>query len=110
MQKGFPRQYDDLNAHLEKLDKAGLLWTIDQAINKDKHLHPFVRWGYVGDVGTVVNTNPKRAFLFTNVTDSKGRSYKGDCDVMVGGTAGSLAIYAASLGIADAGDDITALS
>jgi len=72
MQKGFPRQYDDLNAHLEKLDKAGLLWTIDQAINKDKHLHPFVRWGYVGDVGTVVNTNPKRAFLFTNVTDSKG--------------------------------------
>ncbi len=29
---------------------------------------------------------------------------------MVGGTAGSLAIYAASLGIADAGDDITALS
>lgn len=110
MQKGFPRQYDDLNAHLEKLDKAGLLWTIDQAINKDKHLHPFVRWGYVGDVGTVVNTNPKRAFLFTNVTDSKGRSYKGDCDVMVGGTAGSLAIYAASLGIADAGDDITELS
>jgi UbiD family decarboxylase len=110
MQKGFPRQYDDLNAHLEKLDKAGLLWTIDQEINKDRHLHPFVRWGYVGDVGTVANTNPKRAFLFTNVTDSKGRKYQGDCDVMVGGTAGSPRIYAASLGIEDSGEDITALS
>jgi UbiD family decarboxylase len=110
MQKGFPRQYDDLNAHLAKLDKAGLLWTIDQEINKDKHLHPFVRWGYVGDVGTVVANNPKRAFLFTNVTDSKGRKYQGDCDVMVGGTAGSPAIYAASLGIEDDGDDLTALS
>lgn len=110
MQQGFPRQYDDLNAHLEKLDKAGLLWTIDQEINKDKHLHPFVRWGYVGDVGTVTNTNPKRAFLFTNVTDSKGHAYKGDCDVMVGGTAGSPAIYAASLGIDDNGEDISALS
>lgn len=110
MQKGFPRQYDDLNAHLEKLDKAGLLWTIDQEINKDRHLHPFVRWGYVGDVGTVANTNPKRAFLFTNVTDSKGHKYQGDCDVMVGGTAGSPRIYAASLGIEDSGEDITALS
>ncbi|WP_428565304.1 MAG: UbiD family decarboxylase domain-containing protein [Solidesulfovibrio sp. DCME] len=110
MQKGFPRQYDDLNAHLEKLDKAGLLWTIDQEINKDKHLHPFVRWGYVGDVGTVVATNPKRAFLFTNVTDSKGHKYQGDCDVMVGGTAGSPAIYAASLGIEDTGEGLTALS
>jgi UbiD family decarboxylase len=110
MQKGFPRQYDDLNAHLEKLDKAGLLWTIDAPINKDRHLHPFVRWGYVGDVGTVVANNPKRAFLFTNVTDAKGKSYQGDCDVMVGGTAGSPAIYAASLGIEDAGEDLTALS
>jgi UbiD family decarboxylase len=110
MQKGFPRQYDDLNAHLENLDKAGLLWTINDPINKDRHLHPFVRWGYVGDVGTVVANNPKRAFLFTNVTDSKGRSYQGDCDVMVGGTAGSPAIYAASLGIDDAGEDLTALS
>lgn len=110
MQKGFPRQYDDLDAHLEKLDKAGLLWTINDPINKDRHLHPFVRWGYVGDVGTVVANNPKRAFLFTNVTDSKGHSYKGDCNVMVGGTAGSPAIYAASLGIDDAGDDLTALS
>ena len=110
MQKGFPRQYDDLSDHLAKLDKKDLLWTIDQEINKDKHLHPFVRWGYVGDVGTVVANNPKRAFLFTNVTDSKGRKYQGDCDVMVGGTAGSPAIYAASLGIEDAGEDITALS
>lgn len=110
MQKGFERKYDDLNDHLEKLDKADLLWTVDVKIDKDRHLHPFVRWGYVGDVGTVVANNPKRAFLFTNVTDAKGHEYKGDCDVMVGGTAGSPRIYAASLGIEDAGEDITALS
>ena len=99
-----------MNDHLGKLDKADLLWTIDHEINKDRHLHPFVRWGYVGDVGTVVSTNPKRAFLFTNVTDGKGRKYKGDCDVMVGGTAGSPKIYAVSLGIDDPGEDIGALS
>ena len=83
MQKGFQRKYDDLNDHLEKLEKADLLWKIDHEINKDRHLHAFVRWGYVGDVGTVLNSNPKRAFLFTNVTDSKGRKYKGNCDVQV---------------------------
>jgi 4-hydroxy-3-polyprenylbenzoate decarboxylase len=110
MQEGFQRQYDDLNDHLAKLKQLDLLWTIDQAINKDKHLHAFVRWGYVGDVGTVLNSNAKRAFLFTNVTDSKGRSYQGDCDVQVGGTAGSPAIYAASMGIDDKGEDISALS
>ncbi|GFK94602.1 3-octaprenyl-4-hydroxybenzoate carboxy-lyase [Fundidesulfovibrio magnetotacticus] len=109
MQKGFKKQYDDLDDHLAKLDKAGLLWTVDAPMNKDRHLHPFVRWGYVGDVGTVTSNNPKRAFLFTNVTDSKGRSYKGDCDVVVGVTAGSPAIYAASLGIEDSGEDISAL-
>lgn len=70
MQTGFAKAYDDLNDHLAKLDKAGLLWTINDPINKDRHLHPFVRWGYVGDVGTVVANNPKRAFLFTHVTDS----------------------------------------
>ncbi|RBP05046.1 UbiD family decarboxylase [Roseiarcus fermentans] len=109
-QKGFKRAYDDLNDHLEKLKKADLLWTIDEPMNKDKHLHAFVRWGYVGDVGTVLTNNPKRAFLFTNVTDAKGRTYKGDCDVQVGGTAGSPAIYAMSMGIDDKGEDLTALS
>jgi UbiD family decarboxylase len=109
-QKGFKRAYDDLNDHLEKLKKADLLWTIDEPMNKDKHLHAFVRWGYVGDVGTVLTNNPKRAFLFTNVTDAKGRTYKGDCDVQVGGTAGSPAIYAMSMGIDDKGENLTALS
>ena len=111
MQKGFQRKYDDLNDHLEKLEKADLLWKIDQEINKDRHLHAFVRWGYVGDVGTVLNSNPKRAFLFTNVTDSKGRRYKGNCDVQVGGTAGSPAIYALAMGIEHKPDEgLSALS
>jgi hypothetical protein len=62
IQSGFKRGYDDLNEHLEKLKKSDLLWVIDEPINKDKHLHPFVRWGFVGDVGSVLTNNPKRAF------------------------------------------------
>ena len=110
VQKGFKRGYDDLNDHLAKLKKAGLLWTIDSEIDKDRHLHAFVRWGYVGDVGTVLTNNPKRAFLFTNVTDAKGRKYNGDCDVQVGGTAGSPEIYALSMGIDYKGEGLSELS
>ena len=110
VQKGFKRGYDDLNDHLAKLKKAGLLWTIDGEIDKDRHLHAFVRWGYVGDVGTVLTNNPKRAFLFTNVTDAKGRKYNGDCDVQVGGTAGSPEIYALSMGIDYKGEGLSELS
>jgi 4-hydroxy-3-polyprenylbenzoate decarboxylase len=110
VQKGFKRGYDDLNDHLAKLKKAGLLWTIDGEIDKDRHLHAFVRWGYVGDVGTVLTNNPKRAFLFTNVTDAKGRKYNGDCDVQVGGTAGSSEIYALSMGIDYKGEGLSELS
>ncbi|MEI6623709.1 MAG: UbiD family decarboxylase [Actinomycetes bacterium] len=96
------RQYPDLQEHLSRLDKLNLLYTIDDEINKDKHLHPFVRWSYVSNIEAC----DRRGFYFTNVTDSNGQKYKGTCDVAVGTTAGQEKIYAAALGL-DSKIDLT---
>ena len=61
-------------------------------INKDTELHPLVRWQFVGGVPE----NKRRAFLFTNVTDAKGRRY--DIPVVVGALAASPEIYAVGMG------------
>jgi UbiD family decarboxylase len=95
MQKGFKREYPDLQEHLERLKKYDLLYTIDDEINKDRHLHPFVRWSYVSNIEAC----DRKGFYFTNVTDSHGRKYKGDCDVCVATTAGNDKIYAVALGL-----------
>ena len=86
-----PRAYPDLHDHIEALRKAGLLVVVDRPINKDTEMHPLVRWQFRGGI----REEDRRAFLFTNVTDSKGRSY--DIPVLVCGLAGSRAIY--SLGM-----------
>jgi len=82
----------DLREHLADLDAAGLLVTIDRPINKDKELHPLVRWQFLGGVPV----DKRRAFLFTNVIDSKGRHY--DFPVVVGALAASPRIYAIGMG------------
>src|SRR5499427_1209701 len=61
----------DFQDHLADLEASGLLVRIDRAINKDTELHPLVRWQFLGGVPE----DKRRAFLFTNVTDSKGRRY-----------------------------------
>ena len=38
------RGYPDLHDHLRALDEAGLLVTVDRAIDKDTEMHPLVRW------------------------------------------------------------------
>ena len=81
------RGYADLHEHLEALKKRGLLLTIDRPVDKDSELHPLVRWQYVGGV----EEHERRAFLFTNVVDGRGRKYK--FPVVVGALAGSRAIY-----------------
>src|SRR5512140_2229828 len=85
------RGYRDLHEHIEALKKAGLLIVVDRQINKDTEMHPLVRWQYRGGVAE----EDRRAFLFTNITDSKGRKF--DIPVLVGGLAGNRAIY--SLGM-----------
>mgnify|MGYP006294932529 CR=1 FL=1 len=44
------RGYRDLHEHLKALDEAGLLWTIDQPVDKDSELHPLVRWQFRGGI------------------------------------------------------------
>jgi 4-hydroxy-3-polyprenylbenzoate decarboxylase len=90
----------DFQDHLADLEANGLLLRIDRAINKDTELHPLVRWQFLGGVPE----HQRRAFLFTNVTDAKGRHY--DIPVVVGALAASPDIYAVGMGrrVEDIGD------
>ena len=89
-QSGRPRF--DFQQHLADLEAAGLLVRIDRPINKDTELIPLVRWQFIGGVPE----EERRAFLFTHVTDSKGRRY--DMPVVVGALASSPEIYAMGMG------------
>src|SRR5947209_10301456 len=82
----------DLQAHLADLEARGLLVRVDRPINKDTELHPLVRWQFLGGMPE----NARRAFLFTNVVDAKGRRY--DMPVVVGALAASPDIYAVGMG------------
>jgi UbiD family decarboxylase len=82
----------DFQDHLAALDKAGLLVRVDRRINKDTELHPLVRWQFVGGMAE----DDRRAFLFTNVVDARGRKY--DIPVAVGALSASPRIYAIGMG------------
>ena len=86
------RGYPDLHDHIEALKKAGQLIVVDRPINKDTEMHPLVRWQYRGSV----REEDRKAFLFTNVTDSKGRKY--DIPVLVAGLGGNSTIYSIGIG------------
>jgi len=83
----------DFQEHLANLEARGLLVRIDRPIDKDSELHPLVRWQFQGRL----EDSERRAFLFTNVTDAKGKHY--DMPVIVGGVSASPEIYAAGLGV-----------
>jgi len=86
------RDYPDLHDHLDSLEKAGLLIRVDREINKDTEMHPLVRWQFRGGIPE----SERKAFLFTNVVDSKGKRY--DIPVVVGALAASREIYRIGLG------------
>src|SRR5579872_4717780 len=81
------RAYPDLHDHVRALERAGQLIRVDRAINKDTEMHPLVRWQFRGGIAE----KDRKAFLFTNVVDSKGRKY--DIPVLVGGLAANREIY-----------------
>src|ERR1700716_3003495 len=85
------RGYPDLHEHLEVLKEHGLLLIIDRPVNKDAELHPLVRWQFVGGI----DESARKAFLFTNVTDGRGRKYS--MPVVVGAIAASRAIYSVGM-------------
>jgi 4-hydroxy-3-polyprenylbenzoate decarboxylase len=87
-----PRCYADLHEHVLTLAREGLLHVIDEPINKDTEMHPLVRWQYRGGIA-----EPERkAFLFTQPTDSKGRRY--DMAVLVAGLAANRDVYRVGFG------------
>src|ERR1700693_278719 len=88
------RGYPDLHEHLEALERAGLLITVDRPIDKDTEMHPLVRWQFRGGI----EEPDRKAFLFTQVTDGKRRKY--DIPVVVGALAASREIYRIGMGCA----------
>jgi len=84
--------YPDLHDHIRALDGAGLLIRVDRPINKDTEMHPLVRWQFRGGIAE----RDRKAFLFTNVVDAKGRKY--DIPVLVGGLAANKEIYRIGIG------------
>ena len=85
--------YPDFHEHLQKLDDAGLLTTIDEPVNKDTQLHPLVRWQFRGGIPE----EQRKAFKFTNVIDSLGRSY--EMPVVVGALSTNAKMYSIGMGV-----------
>jgi 4-hydroxy-3-polyprenylbenzoate decarboxylase len=87
------RGYPDLHEHLDALKAKGLLREIDAPVNKDSEMHPLVRWQFVGGIAEA----ERKAFLFKNVVDGKGRTY--DVPVVIGALAANEEIYATGMGV-----------
>ena len=66
-----PRTYRDLHDHLAELRRSNLLHEISEQIDKDSEMHALVRWQYRGGIPE----QERKAFLFTNVVDGKGRRF-----------------------------------
>jgi 4-hydroxy-3-polyprenylbenzoate decarboxylase len=92
------RNYADFHEHLVRLETAGLLWRIDAPVNKDTEMHPLVRWQFRGGIPE----NERKAFLFTNITDSKGRRY--DIPVAVDALAANPQIYRIGMNVPELAD------
>ncbi len=60
---------------------------------QDTEMHPLVRWQFRGGI----EEKDRKAFLFTNVTDSQGRRY--DIPVVVGAIAANEEIYRIGMGV-----------
>lgn len=82
--------YKDLREYINFLEKNALLWRIDKQVKLETELMPLVRWQFRG-----LSEDERRAFLFTDIIDLKGKKY--DMPVLVGVYAASRKIYAAGM-------------
>jgi len=87
------RAYPDLHEHIEALEKAGLLVTVDDPVDKDSEMHTLVRWQFVGGL----KESERKAFLFRNIQNAKGRSY--ELPIVVGALAANQDIYSVGMGV-----------
>src|SRR4249920_3772167 len=92
------KYYRDFREHLTALEERGKLVRIKREINKDTELMPLVRWQFRG-----LEERDRKAFLFENVVDSKGKRYT--MPVTVGTLAATTEIYA--IGMMCEPDDIS---
>ena len=88
------RGYPDLHDHIVNLREAGLLHEVSLPVNKDTELKPLVRWQFRGGIPA----SERKAFLFTNVTDSRANEY--DIPLVVGALATTPEIYGIGMGVA----------
>ena len=79
-----------LRDNLHALQAAGLLNRIDRRICKDTELMALVKWQFRG-----LAPEQRRGWLFTNVTDARGRSF--DAEVAVATLGASRQVYACAL-------------
>ncbi|MEC7490173.1 MAG: UbiD family decarboxylase [Pseudomonadota bacterium] len=86
------RTYRDLQQHIEELKDRDLLYVIDEPVNKDTEMSPLVRWQFRGGL----REEERKAFLFTNITDSRNRVY--NIPVVIGALAANQDIYATGMG------------
>jgi len=82
--------YKDVREHLKAIDERGKLVRVKKRINKDTELMPLVRWQFRG-----LQERQRKAFLFENVTDVKGKNYS--MPVSVGTLAATTEIYSIGL-------------
>lgn len=80
------KYFKDIREYIKFLGKKGKLVRVSIPINKDTELHPLVRWQFRG-----LPESQRKAFIFDNVTDAKGRHY--DIPYVVGVHAASREIY-----------------
>ena len=79
--------------HLQALDEKGYVIHVHREINKDTELHPLVRWQLRGGIPE----SDRKAFVFHNVVDSKGRKY--DLPVVVGALSINREVYSIGMGV-----------
>ena len=78
--------YRDFRAHLKALEERGKLVRVKREINKDTEIMPLVRWQFRG-----LDKEQRKAFLFENVVDAKGKRYSMPVTVgYIGGDHGYL--------------------
>jgi 4-hydroxy-3-polyprenylbenzoate decarboxylase len=81
------KYYRDFREHLKALEERDKLVRIQREINKDTELMPLVRWQFRG-----LDEHQRKAFMFENVVDGKGKRYA--MPVTVGTLAATTEIYA----------------
>ena len=71
--------FKDLREFLAVLETRGQLRRVGAVVDKDRELHPLVKWQYRG-----IDEAERFGFLFENVVDRQGRRYTGQvaCSVI----------------------------